>query len=168
MIRTALFCGVLLATAAACRNDETANIDESAEAVKDRADTVADKGLAEADLASAQADFATRRDVYVDALRGRLRLFESQAAIARGMLGDTSLTENDRAEATEVVGVLEREIGEGRMAVDALATATAAQWDSASTTCEDAFDQLGAAQDDAFDKLSADRKIADPVKSGSY
>jgi hypothetical protein len=158
-IRTALLCGALLASAAACRNDETESIDQSAQAVE---------RARQFDLASAEADFASRRDVYVGALRGRLNLFESQAAIGRGILADTSLTENDRAQATEKVGVLEREIGEARMAVDALATSTSTQWDSASETCDDAFSQLGTARDEAYDALSADRKIADPVKSGAY
>lgn len=176
-IRSLLFCSVMLTMAAACDDDRTSDLDEAAENVLDeredlaaqRADLGAREGAeleeradvahASADLASAQVDFAQRRDARVRELRFRHGLYEAQSAVARSMLGDPTLTATDRQTATDRILTLERELGESEQAIDALATATAAQWDAASVTASNAFQQLEGAHDEVFAVLRADRRI---------
>ena len=179
-IRSLLFASVILAMTAAC-DERRDGLNEAAEDVLDqreelseeRADLrdedvdTADESLTEradiahasADLASAEADFATRRDTMVRELRFRHAIYEAQSAVARGILGDQTLTETDRQTATDRILTLERELAEAEQAVDALATSTAAQWDAANVTVSNAFQQLEGAHEDAFDALSADREI---------
>lgn len=174
-IRSLLFCSVMLAMGASCKDDRTAALDEAAEDVSDKREDLAEAkdDLAEsnnlteraevahvsADMAAAEIDFDQRRDEMVDEMRFRHHVYETQAAVARGILADPTLTETDRQIATDRILTLERELGESEQAIDALATATAAQWDSANVTVSNAFQQLEGAHDDAFDVLSADRKI---------
>ena len=179
-IRTLLFASVILATTAACEERREA-LNESAEDVLDQREELseeradlrdedvetagedvaerADIAHASADLASAQVDFATQRDAMVRELRFRHGIYETQSAVARGLLADQTLTETDRQTATDRVLTLERELAEAEQAIDALATATAAQWDASNVTASNAFQQLEGAHDDAFDALSADREI---------
>ena len=175
-IRTLFFCTAMLAMAASCKDDQTEALDESAEEVADLRDELADEqeDLAEssgdpidrarvahasADVAAAEIDFDTRRDSLVRDLRFRHHIYEAQSAVARGVLSDPTLTETDRQAATDRILTFERELGEATEAIDALATATAAQWDAANVTVANAFQQLEGAHDDAFDVLSADREI---------
>lgn len=175
-IRSLLFCSVMLAMGASCQDDRTAALDEAAEDVSDRREDLAeeqddlaegstdlteraDVAHASADMAAAEIDFDQRRDEMVDEMRFRHHVYETQSAVARGILADPTLTETDRQNATDRILTLERELGESEQAIDALATATAAQWDSANVTVANAFQQLEGAHDDAFDVLSADRKI---------
>ena len=175
--RTLFTCGAMLALLASCKDDQTSNLDESAEAVADKSeelgektDELAERGGGElsqradiahtsADLASAEIDFDQRRDAMVGQLRFLHDVYETQAAVARGMLSDLTLTETDRQAATDRILTFERELGESTEAIDALATSTAAQWDAANVTVSNAFQQLDGAHDDAFDTLSADREI---------
>lgn len=175
-IRTLFYCAAMLAITASCKDDRTEALDEAAEEVADRRDDLADQqdDLAEgsgdlvdrarvahasADVAAAEVDFDTRRDSMVKDLRFRHHIYETQSAVARGILADPTLTETDRQAATDRVLTLERELGEATEAIDALATSTAAQWDAANVTVSNAFQQLEGAHDDAFDVLSADREI---------
>jgi hypothetical protein len=175
--RTLLFCSVTLALAAACQDDRTAALDKAAEEVSDEREDLAeaqkelaatqgqdleeraDVAHASADMATAEVDFDRRRDAMVTDLRFRHHVYQTQAAVARGILADPSMTEDDRQRATDLLLTFERELGESEQAIDALATATAAQWEAANVTVANAFQQLEGAHDDAFDVLGADRKI---------
>jgi hypothetical protein len=165
---------------AACR-DETEALDDRAEDIVDQRDDLAEAqedvneergdlakeasevAHASADLANAEADFAGNRELYVDALRDRQSIFESQAAIAASMIGDLGMTEGDRAEAASRLLNFERELTECEGAIDGLATATAAQWDAATETTGNAFEQLSDAHDELFDVLTAERKLTRDV-----
>jgi hypothetical protein len=162
-IRTVLRCGLLVATGAACRDDHdrAPAVEQAKDQVNaargDVARETGDVAHASGDLARAEADFAARRDEALVALRQRYRMYVVEGAMARGLLADPRLSAGDRAEATDRVMRLERELGEAQQAVDSLATATADQWDAARTTVENAFSQLSGAATDAFHALSVDR-----------
>jgi len=178
-VRTILFCAATLVTAAACKEDRAAKIDESVDHVQDQRESLAEQreDLAEADspgkrleeraevahasadLAKAEVDFERRRDLYVDELRFRHSIYEAQTAVARGMLADPRLATDDRQAATDKVLTFERELNESEQAIDSVATSTPAQWDSVHTTVANAFEQLAGAHDDAFDALVAERDI---------
>jgi hypothetical protein len=179
-LRSLLYAGAMLAMVASCKDDRTAKLDETAEEVADKREDLADEreDLAEADeqeealaqradvahasadLSKAEVDFERRRLLLVNELRFRHHLYATQTAIARGILADPTLAEGDRQDATDKILTLERELGEAQLAVDAVATSTAAQWDGVHVTVENAFQQLEGAHDDAFDALAADRKLA--------
>jgi hypothetical protein len=175
-IRTLIYGIAMLALAASCKDDQTEALDQAAQNVGEQRDDLRgeQEDLAEgsgdlvdrarvahasADVAAAEIDFDTRRDAMVGQLRFRHHIYETQAAVARGVLADQTLTETDRQAATDRILTLERELGEATQAIDALATSTAAQWDAANVTVSNAFQQLEGAHDDAFDVLSADREI---------
>jgi cellobiose-specific phosphotransferase system component IIA len=176
-IRSLLFSCVLVATAASCKDDRTAALDEAAEDVAATRETLSEaqedlaqttnRGLEEradiahasAEMASAEIDFDQRRDLAVHELRFRHAVYETQASVARGILGDPALSEDDRQTATDRLLTFERELGEAEQAIDALATSTAAQWDAANVTVSNAYQQLEGAHEDVFEVLSADRKV---------
>ncbi len=173
-IRHLLFAAALLAGGACKNNDPAKQVDDRAQAVQDKqrdlnetegsaAEKRADVAHTSADLANADTTFAVRRQQAVDAYRIELDVFRHQVAIARGMLSDTSLAPADRDNATDKVLTFEREQNVAEQSVDALSTATAAQWDSASTTVRDQMQKLRDSHDDAFSALSADRKITTGV-----
>lgn len=171
--------------AAACRNEPAEQATESAEEINEKRQDLADEqqdvtesrasresgealeeraevAHAAADLSRAEVEFERRREVMVQELRFRHHVFATQTAVARGMLADPALPEDARQDATDKILTLERELGEAQLAVDAVATATAAQWDGVRTTVDNAFQQLEGAHDDAFDALGVERKTPPP------
>jgi hypothetical protein len=185
-LRSILLCTAALAVAPACEDNRAEQIDEAVEHVADQREEVADQreDLAEsdspgdeleqradiahasADLSKAEIDFETRRDRYVDELRFRHDVYSVQTAVANGMLADPALPEDDRQAATDKVLTFERELNESEQAIDAVATSTAAQWESVHTTVGNAFEQLEGAHDDAFDALVGERKVTRDITVG--
>jgi hypothetical protein len=185
-LRSILLCTAALAVVPACEDNRTEQIDEAVENVADHREDVAEQreDLAEsnsagdeieqradiahasAELAKAEIDFETRRDRFVDELRFRHDVYEVQTAVANGMLADPALPEDDRQAATDKVLTFERELNESQQAIDAVATSTAAQWDSVHTTVGNAFEQLEGAHDDAFDALIGERKVTRDITVG--
>lgn len=178
-VRTILFAVAIASAAGACRDEPVEKVEEAAEEVSDKRQDLADEhqdvreadqrgeameeraevAHAAADLSKAEVDFEREREVLVQEMRFRHHIFATQTAIARGMLADPALAEDDRQDATDKILTFERELGEAQLAVDAVATATAAQWEGVQTTVQNAFQQLEGAHDDAFEAVSADRKV---------
>lgn len=170
-------CAVIaLALLAACERGELDALDEAAEAVAAeqrelaRAErdlrggeaTIAERAdvaHASAELARAEIDYEEERKQVLERLRFRLHLYATQTAVARGILADPGLVQSDRQEATDRVLTLERELGEAQLAIDALATSTAAQWEDTQTTVNNAFQQLEGAHEEAFEVLLGDRAL---------
>lgn len=112
----------------------------------------------QAELSGAQAEFATQRDQTIQALRAEHAVFATQAALARGLLTDPTMSEVARQNATDKVVELEQQLDRARQAIDALAVATAPQWESARGQAEQQLDRLERAHRAAFDALSIRRE----------
>lgn len=112
----------------------------------------------QAELSGAQVEFATRRDQTIQALRAEHAVFATQAALARGLLTDPSMSEVARQNATDKVVALEQQLDRAMQAIDGLAVATAPQWESARGQAEQQLDRLERAHREAFDALSVRRE----------
>lgn len=133
--------------------------DKSADLKKEAQQNAEDVVHASADLARAATDFGIKRDQAVLGYRDELRLYQAQAAVARAMLGDTSMTAEDHANAADKVIDFDRECNLAEQGVDALATATSQQWDAARDTVANQMQEVRDAHDDAFAAFQVPRHV---------
>lgn len=133
--------------------------EKSADLQKESRQNAEDVTHASADLARAATDFGIKRDQAVLSYRNELRIYQAQAAVARSLLGDTTLTADDHAAAADNVIIFDRECSLAEQGIDALATATSQQWDAARDSVANQMQEVRDAHDDAFAALRAPRHV---------
>jgi len=159
---------------AACKADENKRVSESADnigdqqrdlsrAEGDQAKSSARVARESAELSKADVSFDSHKAMAIDGYQRELTVFASQAAIARGMLADKTMTDEDHAKATGAVITFERDLSNATAAVENLKTATADTWDDQASRAESAINDMRDAQDDAFSALSVKRTIVSAV-----